>query len=97
VSTDGATKDRAELIQAAWVQHLGTAAAAPDTNFFEAGGNSLLAASMIGKLSDEFDRAVPMRLLARNPTLEQLSEAIIAWLVATAEDGRSDDRDRSWA
>lgn len=95
-ATAGPVQDRSALVASAWADHLGAAAASPDTNFFEAGGNSLLAASMMGRLSDEFERGLPMRLLVRNPTLQRLSEAISTLLATPAESGPAADRARSW-
>jgi hypothetical protein len=70
---------RAELVHRAWSEHLGVDAARPETNFFEAGGNSLLAASLIGRLSEDLDADLPVGLLTRHPTLEQLSVAVSNW------------------
>ncbi|WP_158841390.1 phosphopantetheine-binding protein [Saccharothrix deserti] len=80
MNTEPAESEHWSTIREVWVAHLGAATARSDVDFFEAGGNSLLAASMMGRLSEQFDRPLPMRLLARNPTLAGLSEAVEAAL-----------------
>ncbi|MBG0560224.1 acyl carrier protein [Actinoplanes aureus] len=73
------TSGRAVLVHRAWSEHLGAEAAQPRTNFFEAGGNSLMAASLIGRLSEELDEELPLGLLTRHPTLGELSAAVSHW------------------
>jgi phosphopantetheine binding protein len=73
---DPVIDDTGRAVRAAWVEHLGAAAAAPDANFFAVGGNSLLAASILGGLSERFGRSLPLGLLVRNPTLAGLCAAV---------------------
>jgi acyl carrier protein len=87
--------DHGVLVRSAWIDHLGAEAAGPDTNFFEAGGNSLMAASLMGRLSAELEQDLPMRMLARNPTLGELSAAVRRW-PEPAGKTPGDGRDRSW-
>ncbi len=47
-----------------------------DTNFFEAGGNSLKATILISKLNKAFNVKIPMADLFRLPTIGQLAEYI---------------------
>jgi len=63
-------------VDAAWQAQLGPEHSTPDTDFFAAGGNSLLAAAMMDTLSTEFDHFIPLRLLSTNPTLAKLRNAV---------------------
>lgn len=74
--TDPGIDDTRRAVREAWVEHLGPAAAAADTDFFAAGGNSLLAASILGGLSERFGRSLPLGVLVRNPTLAGLCAAV---------------------
>ena len=73
------TAGRAVLVHRAWSEHLGQHAAQPGTNFFEAGGNSLMAAELMGRLSEELDEELPLGLLTRHPTLGELAAAVSHW------------------
>jgi acyl carrier protein len=74
--------DARRLIAAAWQERMPEQD--PETaNFFEAGGNSLVAASLMSTLSAEFDRPLPLRMLVRNPTLDALTSAILKELEET--------------
>ncbi|MEV5721083.1 acyl carrier protein [Amycolatopsis mediterranei] len=102
------TTDAARAVREAWAAHLGEAAATPDTNFFTAGGNSLMAAAILGGLSERFGHGLPMRLLVRNPTLGGLCDAVGELLAGAgnparppeprrpASSGQAAEPDRPW-
>jgi amino acid adenylation domain-containing protein/thioester reductase-like protein len=48
----------------------------PVDNFFDLGGNSLMAASVVRKIEKRFNIQVPVSLLFRKPTCKTLSDAI---------------------
>jgi amino acid adenylation domain-containing protein len=62
----------AELIAHIW-QHVLGAPVAPDTNFFDAGGTSLLAATAQGLLEEKLQRELPVTLLFQFPTIQALA------------------------
>jgi acyl carrier protein len=76
MSTLDATTDATQAVREAWAAQLGETATTPDTHFFTAGGNSLMAAAILGGLSERFEHGLPLRLLVRNPTLGALCEAV---------------------
>jgi acyl carrier protein len=47
-----------------------------DTDFFELGGNSLLAVAMIADLNRTFGKKIPVSTLFRNPTIRQLAQQL---------------------
>lgn len=60
-------------IAAAWCEILGFDAVGATDDFFDLGGHSLLAAKLVGRLSVEFDRRLPLATLMRAPTVRQLA------------------------
>lgn len=55
---------------------LGIALPSPNDNFFEIGGNSLLAVRLIAKISEKFDVELPLAILFQTSSLSELSAAI---------------------
>ncbi len=49
-----------------------------DQNFFELGGDSLLAMQMMLRVEESFGMKVPLALLLENPTIGRLAKAIVA-------------------
>ena len=59
-----------------WNQVLGTEEIGIHSNFFELGGNSLLATQVISKIRTEFDIELPLKTLFEKPDLESFSKII---------------------
>ena len=47
-------------------------------DFFESGGNSLIAVGLINKMNKEFQRALPLQVLFESPTVEKLAHRLDA-------------------
>ncbi|WP_338932936.1 amino acid adenylation domain-containing protein [Streptomyces netropsis] len=45
-------------------------------DFFESGGNSLMAVALINKLNKEFESALPLQVLFEHPTVEELARRV---------------------
>ena len=60
-----------------WKSLLEVAAVSVDDDFFELGGHSLSAVAMVTRVSDAFDRVVPLSLLLENPTLAGFADALV--------------------
>jgi thioesterase domain-containing protein/acyl carrier protein len=60
----------------AWQKFLGVSPIGVDTDFFELGGNSLLAVAMIADLNRAFGKKIPVTTLFRNPTIRQLAQRL---------------------
>ncbi|HWW02753.1 MAG TPA: MupA/Atu3671 family FMN-dependent luciferase-like monooxygenase [Candidatus Acidoferrum sp.] len=61
-----------------WREVLGLEEAAQEDNFFEFGGNSLLATRLMSRLRREFGCDLPLRLGFDCPTIQELSHAVSA-------------------
>ena len=59
-----------------WQKFLGVSPIGVDTDFFELGGNSLLAVAMIADLNRIFEKKIPVTTLFRNPTIRQLAQPL---------------------
>ena len=55
-------------------------------NFFDLGGHSIMAVSLMAQIERNFGKALPLAALFRNPTIEQFGELL-----------RSDTSDASWS
>jgi amino acid adenylation domain-containing protein len=72
-----APRDQSELIlQRIWQQMLVVSPIGINDDFFELGGRSLLAASVVAACSREFAIELPLRALFDHPTIESLAIAI---------------------
>jgi hypothetical protein len=69
----GAVED---AVASAWCTVLGVDTADPDSDFFDAGGQSLGATRMLGMLERGCGVAVPLRIFLRDPTPAGLAAAI---------------------
>ena len=59
-----------------WRKVLGTTAVGVDDNFFDLGGNSLLATQVMSRVRDVFQREFPVRRLFEYPRLEEFGRLI---------------------
>jgi acetoacetyl-CoA synthetase len=64
------------LLQHQWQQRFGFAPIGLDENFFELGGNSLLAARLLADLQEVTGRALPLATLLAAPTIRRLAQFI---------------------
>jgi amino acid adenylation domain-containing protein len=62
----------------AWETMLGTAPVGINDNFFALGGDSLLAARMLARLSSELGKELPLGLVFQCPTIAELCQALPA-------------------
>lgn len=77
----------AELwLAAVWEELLGVRPAGIRDNFFDLGGNSLLAAQLTGRIEQSYGRRLPLAALLDRPTIEQLA-ALLAGAPAGAGPG----------
>ncbi|MEV4439750.1 amino acid adenylation domain-containing protein [Streptomyces sp. NPDC049577] len=73
-----------EWIAGLWTDLLGTRVGARD-NFFESGGNSILAIRMIAAIQAEFDVTLPVREVFAHPTVARLADAVESRIRAEIE------------
>lgn len=66
-----------ETLSRIWAELLKLERVGIRDNFFDLGGQSLLAVSLFGRIERELGRRLPLVTLFRAPTIEQLAEAII--------------------
>jgi len=72
-----------------WEGSLGIRRVGADDDFFELGGDSLLATQVISRIRDELGVSVPMPGFFNHPTLSGLSESIDTIRWATAQDSEA--------
>ena len=65
--------DTERKIAAVWREVLELECVGATDDFFDLGGHSLLAAKLVGRLSAEFGRRLPLATLLRAPTIRQLA------------------------
>ncbi|MGW7446221.1 non-ribosomal peptide synthetase [Kitasatospora sp. NPDC054795] len=65
------------LVAEAWRQTLAADSVDEDTNFFDAGGNSVLLTVLQKRLTDGLDIRVPIKEIFRNPTVASLTDHIL--------------------
>jgi amino acid adenylation domain-containing protein len=65
-----------ELLAGIWSEVLDVRLVGVRDNFFDLGGHSLRAAQMVSRVRDVFQKALPIRLLFENPTIEGLAAFI---------------------
>jgi amino acid adenylation domain-containing protein len=83
-----ATRDAREIVRArgplklqlaeVWRELLGVPEVGATDDFFDLGGHSLLAVRMLQRVHDLYGAALPLAVLYTNPTIDGLSEALIA-------------------
>ncbi|RJE90832.1 amino acid adenylation domain-containing protein [Paenibacillus sp. 1011MAR3C5] len=70
------TTDTERKLAAIWRELLGTDAIGAKDSFFEIGGHSLKAASMVSRIAERFGLQVTLRDIFMNPTLEVLASLL---------------------
>ncbi|MFJ9468161.1 amino acid adenylation domain-containing protein [Streptomyces caniferus] len=70
----GSRQERA--VAAIWADVLGVTLVARTDDFFDLGGNSLLATRVLNRLRDEFDPEIPINLIFEASTVEGLAAAL---------------------
>ncbi|AEV87078.1 Gramicidin S synthetase 2 [Actinoplanes sp. SE50] len=70
--------DLAATIRREWATTLGHDDVTGDPNFFAAGGHSLLAIAMMGRLRTTLGAPLPLRLLFDNQSVTELTSAVRA-------------------
>ncbi|HEX4962825.1 MAG TPA: non-ribosomal peptide synthase/polyketide synthase [Thermoanaerobaculia bacterium] len=70
-----------EIVAATWERALEVRGIGPETNFFEVGGHSLLAAQVVSRLRQVFQVDLPLRDLFEEPTVARLAKRIEAAMV----------------
>jgi amino acid adenylation domain-containing protein len=73
-----------EMLAAVWENVLGVAQVGQHDNFFDLGGDSLLATRVMTQVVEQLDAEVPLRLLFEHPTVAEMSRALVDEL--TSED-----------
>lgn len=68
-----------------WENVLGAASIDGEENFFDLGGDSLLATQLLAKLRSQFGIELPQKLFFEAPTITQLAQAIDLLLDSTTE------------
>jgi|GEM_PF-166635 len=67
-----------------WQELLGIGQIGIYDNFFEMGGNSLMATQLLSRLRQAFSLAIPLETVFDNPTIGQLAKALTAYKRAAA-------------
>ena len=65
-----------DRLTAIWADAIGDPAIGPDADFFEVGGNSLTAVSLMSHITDAFGVDLTLAALFDHPTIRGLSEAL---------------------
>ena len=65
--------DTEQRIDKIWKRAMKLDVASVQDNFFESGGNSLIAVGMINKINKEFNCTLPLHVLFEAPTIEELA------------------------
>lgn len=78
-STDTLSTDPlVATITALWERVLGSQGIAPDEDFFDIGGDSLLAARLVGELGEALGREVELSILLEDATISGMARALAA-------------------
>ena len=68
----------AEWLRGVWKQHLGLDVA-DDTDFFDAGGQSLAATHIIAAIDSSWGIRLPLRLLFDNSRFDAFVQVVVQW------------------
>jgi acyl carrier protein len=74
-----------EMLAAMWQELIGLDRMGINENFFEIGGNSILALKLIHKINDFFQIEIPLRQLFDTPTVADFAAALEEALLAEIE------------
>ncbi|WP_051852613.1 acyl carrier protein [Streptomyces aureocirculatus] len=76
-----------DTITAIWERATGVDGLTPEDNFFDLGGDSLVAAKILALVDREYGLEAEMNLLFDNPTIEEFVEAVDEELAAVPQRG----------
>jgi phthiocerol/phenolphthiocerol synthesis type-I polyketide synthase E len=65
--------DIEQTVLRVWREVLGVEDAGPDDDFFDLGGDSLVATRLVARLREELDTALPLLAVFDNPTVTELA------------------------
>jgi acyl carrier protein len=74
-------------ISAFWERALGVEGLTPEDNFFDLGGDSLVAAKILALIEREYGIEAELRLIFENPTIEEFVDAVGEELAAVPQRG----------
>ncbi|MGW5019751.1 acyl carrier protein [Streptomyces cacaoi] len=74
-------------ISAFWERALGVDGLMPEENFFDLGGDSLVAAKILALIQREYGIEAELRLIFDNPTIEEFVDAVGEELAAAPQRG----------
>jgi acyl carrier protein len=76
-----------EMVVDTWLEVLGLTRIGVEDDFFELGGNSLLATQVVARLARRLGISVPLRALFERPTPSELATTLVGSLAMAALDG----------
>lgn len=71
-------KSTQDMVNDLWLEHLNLQELNPDDDFFDLGGDSLIALGMIEDINNMFSTDISANILYDNPTLGKLSELVMS-------------------
>jgi amino acid adenylation domain-containing protein len=83
-----------EVLARIWAEVLGVPQVGVHDDFFELGGHSLLATRLISRVRDALEVELPLKLIFRSPSVEQLADAVetVKMTQELKQDDGSDDQ-----
>jgi acyl carrier protein len=78
-----------EVLSEIWAEVLGTGPIGRNDNFFSSGGDSLLGARVVARLRSSLDVELPLEMLFRFPTVEELGSAVEELILREFESEKS--------
>ena len=82
-------------LTAVWQDTLGISGIGIDDDFFELGGESLMAATLLGRLRRRYEVELPLRALFESPTIRRLAELIQTERTSSAAPEQSESTTQS--
>ncbi|WP_438290610.1 acyl carrier protein [Streptomyces sp. HUAS TT7] len=76
-----------DTVIAFWERATGEEGLTPEDNFFDLGGESLVAAKILALVEREYGLEAELHLLFNNPTIEEFVDAVHEELSAKAQQG----------